>query len=149
MERPCVRLSFPSLGGFWGPNLTSWRSFAVRLRFFVNFNFRVFQRAFVLARRHRPNSGFPCAVRMELAVCSWNSKGSSQLLDLPFQFLIQRSTCQLRILPVSSENHEITEAGLCGPSPRQRDHAGPGNRLSILDQFALDATTDQPPTPPE
>ena len=92
LERPCVRLSFSSLGGFWDPNLTSWRSFAVRLRFFVNFNFRVFQRAFVLARRHRPNSGFPGAVRMELAVCSWNSKGSSQLLDLPFQFLIQRST---------------------------------------------------------
>ena len=38
LERPCVWLSFPSLGGFWDPNLTSWRSFAVRLRFFREFH---------------------------------------------------------------------------------------------------------------
>ena len=29
-ERPCAWLSFPSLGGFWDPNLTSWRLFAAR-----------------------------------------------------------------------------------------------------------------------
>ena len=39
LERPCVWLSFPSLGGFWDPNLTSWRSFAVRLRFFTHVQF--------------------------------------------------------------------------------------------------------------
>ena len=80
----------------------------------MNFNFRVFQRAFVLARRHRPNSGFPCAVRMELAVCSWNSKGSSQLLDLPFQFLIQRSTFARGFTP------RICSRTFHRPSPRKQ-----------------------------
>ena len=44
LERPCVWLSFPSLGGFWDPNLTSWRSFAVRLRFFTHVQFPYFSR---------------------------------------------------------------------------------------------------------
>ena len=53
---------------------------------------RLFQRAFVLSRRYRSNSGFSGNASMDWTVCGWNSKGSSQLLDLPFQFLIQRSS---------------------------------------------------------
>ena len=47
---------------------------------------RLFQRAFVLSRRHRPNSGFPLNAEMDWAMCGWNSKGSPQLPDLHFQF---------------------------------------------------------------
>ena len=50
--------------------------------FFVNFNCRVLRGFYLISRRHRPNSGFPGNVRMDWTVCGWNSKGSSQLLDL-------------------------------------------------------------------
>ena len=53
---------------------------------------RLFQRTSALSRWHRPNSGFPLSTQRNWTMCSWNSKGSSQLLDLHFQFLIQRST---------------------------------------------------------
>ena len=102
MERPCVRLSFSSLGGFWDPNLTSWRSFAVRLRFSWIFNFRVLRGFHSISRQHRPNSGFPLSTQRDWTMCGWNSKGSSQLLDLHFQFLIQRSSVLLTDPPCSS-----------------------------------------------
>ena len=44
LERPCVWLSFPSLGGFWDSNLASWRPFVFRLRFFRVFQFPCFMR---------------------------------------------------------------------------------------------------------
>ena len=56
-------------------------------------NFRVFRGFHLISRRHRSNSGFPSDPRMDWTWWIWNPKGSSQLLDLPFQFLIQRSTC--------------------------------------------------------
>ena len=75
-------------------------------------NFRVFRGFHLLSRRHRSNSGFPCAVRMDWTWWIWNSKGSSQLLDLPFQFLIRRSSllftdppCSFRITKGSGEDN--------------------------------------------
>ena len=96
LERPCVRLSFPSLGGFGDPNLTSWRSFAVRLRFFREFHPRAISGFFAVFIFFLDGIVrivfFSLNTRVDWTVCGWNSKGSSQLLDLPFQFLIQRST---------------------------------------------------------
>ena len=47
LERPCVWLSFLSLGGFWDPNLTSWRPFTFRLRFFLWISISVFFAVFI------------------------------------------------------------------------------------------------------
>ena len=66
-------------------------------------NFRVFRGFHLLSRRHRSNSGFPLNARMDWTWWVWNSKGSSQLLDLHFQFLIQRSTLLFTDPPCSSE----------------------------------------------
>ena len=63
-------------------------------------NFRVFRGFHLLSRRHRSNSGFPCDPRMDWTWWIWNPKGSSQLLDLPFNFWSEDPPCYLRILPV-------------------------------------------------
>ena len=62
-------------------------------------NFRVLCGFHLLSRRHRSNSGFPCDPRMDWTWWIWNSKGSSQLFDLPFQFLIQRSSVLFTVPP--------------------------------------------------
>ena len=91
-----MRLAFISiLRWLEGPQFDFLVIFAVRLRFFVNFNFRVLRGFYFLSRRHRPNSGIPLSTRKAWTMCGWNSKGSSQLLDLHFQFLIQRSSVLL------------------------------------------------------
>ena len=78
-----------------GPQFDFLAIICSQIAFFVNFNFRVLRGFHSLSRQHRPNSGFSSTVQRDWTMCSWNSKGSSQLLNLHFQFLIQRSSVLL------------------------------------------------------